>query len=222
MRNENESKIERRESNGNRLLSRLGEAETLYRVGVGNRVLEDSEFFYEHDPEGNLVKRSSKREEGEVTTFEYDHANRLVRSAAWSVDPGDPRAPVDEAELRRDEEYAFRARHYDGGLGRFTGIDPLEFGAGDANLFRFLANSPVNLRDPSGTRIIDYTANGILASFFAGSLAFCYAVDGSLYVTSVLLFYLRLNEAAPGLPPQAAGAVTILYVALECAITAGS
>jgi len=35
-------------------------------------------------------------------------------------------------------------------LGRFMQNDPIGFSAGDANLFRYVSNSPVNLNDPSG------------------------------------------------------------------------
>jgi RHS repeat-associated protein len=42
------------------------------------------------------------------------------------------------------------ARQYDPGLGRWTSEDPLGFGAGDANLNRYVGNGPTNGRDPSG------------------------------------------------------------------------
>jgi hypothetical protein len=39
---------------------------------------------------------------------------------------------------------------YDSAAGRWTTEDPIGFRAGDANLFRFVGNSPTNLTDPSG------------------------------------------------------------------------
>ncbi|ERN39815.1 RHS repeat-associated core domain protein [Rubidibacter lacunae KORDI 51-2] len=56
----------------------------------------------------------------------------------------------------RDEEtglHYYRARYYDPRTGRFLSEDPLGFGAGDVNLYRYVGNSPLNFTDPSGTII---------------------------------------------------------------------
>ena len=44
----------------------------------------------------------------------------------------------------------YRARYYDSAVGRFISEDPIGFGAGDANLYRYVGNSPTNYTDPSG------------------------------------------------------------------------
>src|SRR5262245_61759029 len=46
--------------------------------------------------------------------------------------------------------YNFRNRDYSPTLGRWAEVDPLGFGAGDTNLYRFAINSPTNLVDPLG------------------------------------------------------------------------
>jgi hypothetical protein len=46
--------------------------------------------------------------------------------------------------------YFVRARYYDAGAGRWVSEDPLGFAAGDANLYPYCANDPVNQKDPSG------------------------------------------------------------------------
>lgn len=46
--------------------------------------------------------------------------------------------------------YYYRARIYSPALGRFLSMDPMGYGAGDANLYRYVFNNPVNLTDPSG------------------------------------------------------------------------
>jgi RHS repeat-associated protein len=46
--------------------------------------------------------------------------------------------------------YEYRARAYHPGLGRFLQSDPIGFGGGDANLFRYCGGDPVNRSDPSG------------------------------------------------------------------------
>jgi len=54
------------------------------------------------------------------------------------------------------ELYYYRARWYDPGTGRFISQDPIGFGGGDANLYRYVANSSVNARDPSGREPWNY------------------------------------------------------------------
>ncbi|MFG6102821.1 RHS repeat-associated core domain-containing protein [Leptothoe sp. EHU-05/26/07-4] len=44
----------------------------------------------------------------------------------------------------------YRARYYDPAVGRFISEDLLGFDAGDANLYRYVFNSPTNYTDPSG------------------------------------------------------------------------
>jgi RHS repeat-associated protein len=46
--------------------------------------------------------------------------------------------------------YYYRARYYSPARSRFIAEDPLEFGAGDTNLYAYVFNSPINLTDPSG------------------------------------------------------------------------
>src|SRR5204862_4078770 len=46
--------------------------------------------------------------------------------------------------------YFYRARYYNPQLARFITEDPLDFTGGDANLYAYVWNSPVNLRDPLG------------------------------------------------------------------------
>jgi hypothetical protein len=45
---------------------------------------------------------------------------------------------------------------FDPSVGRFTSYDPLGFGAGDPNLYRYVKNDPTNATDPSGLEP-DYT-----------------------------------------------------------------
>ena len=46
--------------------------------------------------------------------------------------------------------YHFRHRDYSPSLGRWTSLDPLQYDAGDVNLYRTLRNSPSNYIDPIG------------------------------------------------------------------------
>jgi RHS repeat-associated protein len=46
--------------------------------------------------------------------------------------------------------YYYRARYYDPAVGRFMRQDPMGFAAGDANLYRYVANGPLLHSDPTG------------------------------------------------------------------------
>jgi RHS repeat-associated protein len=48
------------------------------------------------------------------------------------------------------ELYYYRARWYDPVLGKFLSDDPMSFGAGDANVSRYVGNGTATRRDPSG------------------------------------------------------------------------
>jgi len=47
-------------------------------------------------------------------------------------------------------QYYYRARYYDGRIGRFTSEDPLGVAAGDKNLYRYVLNRPTAATDPTG------------------------------------------------------------------------
>jgi RHS repeat-associated protein len=66
-------------------------------------------------------------------------------------------------------QYDDHARDYDQTLGRFTGLDPVGFGAGDRDLYRYVGNGPVNSTDPSGMGTIVVGPGGISGEFQAGT-----------------------------------------------------
>jgi RHS repeat-associated protein len=66
----------------------------------------------------------------------------------------------------------FGARDYDADIGRWISKDPMLFAGNDANLYAYVANDPVNYRDPSGYEGTSAelsaagTGRGILAASF--------------------------------------------------------
>jgi RHS repeat-associated protein len=50
--------------------------------------------------------------------------------------------------------YYYRARYYNPTTGRFLSEDPISFGGGDANLYRYVENSPTNFTDPLGQKTV--------------------------------------------------------------------
>jgi RHS repeat-associated protein len=67
---------------------------------------------------------------------------------------------------READLYFLRARYYDPQAGCFLGRDPDGFSAGDANLYRYAGNDPVNRVDPSGKRVLVPECNFLERSFF--------------------------------------------------------
>jgi len=99
------------------------------------------------DGSGQIVERYEYDAYGEVTIYIYDNGEWI--------------AQIDSAIGNRylftgreyDPEsgnYYYRARIYSPALGRFLGMDPLGFEAGDYNLYRYAFNNPTTLTDPTG------------------------------------------------------------------------
>ena len=49
-----------------------------------------------------------------------------------------------------DDLFYYRARFYDPKAGRFISEDPIGFGGGDVNLYRYVGNNATNFGDPTG------------------------------------------------------------------------
>ncbi|MEM6468299.1 MAG: putative Ig domain-containing protein [Planctomycetota bacterium] len=100
-------------SNGNRITSEFGDDQRIYQTAFANQLLNDGQYRYEYDDEGNQVKRvpilpdGSDDSAGIVRTIVYDHRNRLVRVDDWNSDPGDPQDPTTEATLTQSVEYVY-------------------------------------------------------------------------------------------------------------------
>ena len=60
--------------------------------------------------------------------------------------------------------YYYRARYYDPKAGRFISKDPIGFGGGDVNLFRYVGNDPINWIDPYGLNPVA----GVVGGFAIG------------------------------------------------------
>jgi len=56
-------------------------------------------------------------------------------------------AQVRDAETGLDY---YNARYFDPAVGRFLSQDPIGFGGGDGNLYRYVGNDPLNNTDPTG------------------------------------------------------------------------
>jgi RHS repeat-associated protein len=59
--------------------------------------------------------------------------------------------------------YYYRNRFYDAGTGTFLSEDPIGFGGGDSNLYRYVSSNPANFRDPTGLIKKLQVAEGVVA-----------------------------------------------------------
>jgi RHS repeat-associated protein len=65
----------------------------------------------------------------------------------------------------------FGARDYDPKIGRWTAKDPIDFDGGDANLYGYIWNDPINFADPSGLACGTGACVGIGIGIFRGGQA---------------------------------------------------
>ncbi|MCP9453578.1 MAG: hypothetical protein NNA23_12950 [Nitrospira sp.] len=67
--------------------------------------------------------------------------------------------------------YDYRHRVYSPSLGRFLQPDPIDFAAGDVNLYRYCANKPLKFSDPSGLLRWSIVRNFVAGAAMGASLA---------------------------------------------------
>jgi len=105
----------------------------------------------------------------------YDAYGRIVQETGAAI--AQPYAFTGREFDAESVLYYDRARYYDPATGRFLSEDPLGFAAGDANLYRYVFNNPINLRDPTG-RIIPLLAIALGRCAAGGLIGAIAAVDG--------------------------------------------
>jgi RHS repeat-associated protein len=60
-------------------------------------------------------------------------------------------------------------RYYDPSTGRYITKDPIGFAGGDVNLYRYVGNNPISIRDPGGLRFLPYHfLETLIAGFLTG------------------------------------------------------
>ena len=76
-----------------------------YVTGPGNRLLSDGTFDYAYDNAGNMVRKTelvAGDPTGEVTTYDYDHRNRLTHVTTYSQAPEQGGVILSESSYRYD------------------------------------------------------------------------------------------------------------------------
>ncbi|HUT10912.1 MAG TPA: RHS repeat-associated core domain-containing protein, partial [Thermoguttaceae bacterium] len=123
---------------------------------------DNGRIFYLADANFNvtaIVGESSRGEEDWAVRERYvytPYGALTILDADFAPVPGNTSAHATTTLYtgrRLDAEtglYYYRARYYHAQLGRFNGRDPIAYGGGDENLYRYVGNSPTNAVDPSG------------------------------------------------------------------------
>ena len=115
-------------------------------------------FFYHTDGLGSVTELTDST--GAVNrALVYDSYGQIVQDTGGIDNPYAFTGREFDAESGL---YFYRARYCDPATGRFLSGDPIGFASGDVNLYRYVFNNPVNLRDPDG-RIEPVTAAFISA-----------------------------------------------------------
>jgi RHS repeat-associated protein len=83
-----------------------------------------------------------------VNSYDYDSYGRIEASVEGIANPFTYTGREFDAESGL---YFYRVRYYDPATGRFQSEDPIGFAAGDANVYRYVRNNPLNFVDPFGT-----------------------------------------------------------------------
>jgi RHS repeat-associated protein len=108
----------------------------------------DGIHYYTFDPMGNVSEMTGAAGAPQ-NAYAYRPFGETLRQDQLAPNPfkfmGQLGVMADNTGL-----YSMRARQYDPRLGRFTAMDPIGLGGGDANLYRYALNSPTHLVDPSG------------------------------------------------------------------------
>ena len=99
------------------------------------------------DGSANVVEKYTYDAFGQPTISDWSGGN--VRSAS-SAGIGNCFMFTGREYLSELGIYDYRNRFYHPGLGRFLQGDPIGFGGGDSNLFRYCGGNPVNRSDPTG------------------------------------------------------------------------
>lgn len=106
------------------------------------------------DTSGNVVERYGYDPFGTPAYFDASYGTRSSSSYGWSyLHQG----------LHWDGTTGKqwnRRRDYDPAQGRFTANDPLGFGAGDPDLYRYVGNMPSSATDPSGLMYVPISSLG--------------------------------------------------------------
>lgn len=117
----------------------------MIKVGVTYRIISDhlgSPRLVVDVNTGNIAQR-----------IDYDEFGQVVSDTSPGFQPFGFAGGLYDTDTKL---VRFGARDYDAETGRWTTKDPIGFDGGDANLYAYVLNDPINLVDPSGLSWLDW------------------------------------------------------------------
>jgi RHS repeat-associated protein len=130
-------------------------------------------FYYQADHQGS-VRALTDSAGLAANSYDYDAYGNIEASVEAISNPYTYTGRELDAEAGL---YYYRARYYDPATGRFVNQDPIGFGAGDANLYRYVRNNPANLIDPRGLFLVLFGGSASGGDGVAGIVEGGIAVD---------------------------------------------
>jgi RHS repeat-associated protein len=123
--------------------------------------------YHHHDALGNVVALTNAASYAVLETYTYDaFGKRTVYNATGQQIPDTAYANTHGYTGREHLPLSglmdYRNRSYSTILGRFLQTDPIRFAAGDVNLYRYVANNPVNWSDSTGHAIDTFVDLGLI------------------------------------------------------------
>jgi RHS repeat-associated protein len=104
--------------------------------------------YYHQDVQGSVVALSN--EDGSITTSYTYSPFGNVNTTHIIGNVTNPILYTGQYYDVETNQYYMKNRYYSSQMGRFITEDPLAFGAGDLNFYRYVGNNPVNFVDPLG------------------------------------------------------------------------
>jgi len=104
--------------------------------------------YYEADGLGSVTSLSNSSG-ALANTYTYDSYGKITASTGTLTNPFQYTAREFDPETGI---YEYRARYYNPQIGRFISEDPIGFAGGQANLYAYVGNDPIDFTDPFGLR----------------------------------------------------------------------
>jgi len=127
----------------------------VYGLGLISKITPSNEaYYYHYDGIGSTVGMSDSLG-AMVNKYAYDAFGKVLNEEETIPNPFKYVGQYGVMDEGNGLLY-MRARYYDPEVGRFISKDPIGFLGGDINLYPYVANNPVNLIDPEGTKAFLY------------------------------------------------------------------
>jgi RHS repeat-associated protein len=131
---------------------------------------ENGQTYYYHNDHLGTPQRLTDEQGNTVWSATYDAFGKATVAPSSTI-TSSLRFPGQYFDEETGLHYNWN-RYYDPVAGRYISTDPLGFAAGDSNLYRYVANSPVNAIDPKGLYCDGWQIASNLAAGFGDGISF--------------------------------------------------